>query len=370
MSIRSAPLGPVTQKLSESRGSPAASAAARIGRLPAGSAVVSGDRQVWLPYDLQRSESRPADLEALPAVARVHRASSKPFSLDTSQHACLSVINGMGVALGDSLVGLSALHWLVKARPGLDLHLYRANKSPSYVEETYALAKPWLRRVHYLPVPLARLTTPGGPVVDLGDFVHWPEFAHMPMIDFFLWALGVDPASVPLEAKANRWLQEVPLPACEESQPYVFFSPVASTPLRSLPEDMWPEAVDRLWRFYKLPVRGYVPVAHTHYRNVSPADTASFLSCVAGASVVLSVDTAAVHAAAGFDVPTLAFFNTIDPALRVASYAHCTAVDLRAEGIEGLHASEDLSLLAIARESWERAMSSGWRLPDLQHRGA
>jgi hypothetical protein len=119
------------------------------------------------------------------------------------------VINGMGVALGDSVIGLSALAALRDAHPRLRFTLYRPARAPRYVEALYALAADVVAPSHALPYRADALPA-HEPRIDIGNHLYWPAFARLPMIDFFLDALGADAAAVPAAAKRNRWLARLP----------------------------------------------------------------------------------------------------------------------------------------------------------------
>ena len=67
---------------------------------------------------------------------------------------------------------------------------------------------------------------------------------------------------------------------------------------------------------------------------------------------MIGTDSSAVHLAAGFNVPTLAGFASINPGLRVRDYPSCTAVDLRTPLTDGLHTSDDPDLLHEVDRCW------------------
>ena len=335
--------------------------------IPTGGTLVAGDGMLWLPYDINGAPAAPLALRPLGKERNVRHATTQAFALDYRQNRTVHLINAMGVALGDSIIGLSALHWLLSRHSRLRLQLYRAGKAPDYVEQLYRLAAGWLGPVQYLPVSLDQMPA-NETVVDLGDIMHWPEFARMPMIDFFFWALGVDASQVPTQYKRNHWLSRLPLPylpGALREEPYVLFCPQASCALRSIPRALRADYVDRLWSMYGMPVRGCVPIDHPRYvrSNEWAADTQRFIALVAGAKALAGVDSAAVHIAAGFDIPTLAWFNTIAPELRVAHYPRCKPVDLRLPQLEGLHASQDPALLALAHKRWKQALTQDWPAP-------
>jgi hypothetical protein len=327
-----------------------------------GSTTIDADGRLWLPYDLTRVAQLPRGLREL---HEAHHAGRRAFSLDFARLEVLHIVNAMGVALGDSIIGLGVLRWLKERHPRLQLHLHRAFLAPRYVEELYTLAAPLLGKVRYLPADTPVLESSDAALVDLGDFAYWPEFARMPMVDFFFWALGIRPETVAPDAKTNRWLAGLDLPAASCREPYALFFPTASTRLRSMPQWAWRRAVDRIWNEYRVPVFGAAPVDHPHYARIAleSEGMGRFLAWIRSAAAVVSVDTAAVHAAAGFDVPCLAFLNTIDPALRTSYYPRCSAVDLRVEEVSGLHRTDDEQLMTVAETAWHEATARAWPFP-------
>ncbi|AOK03343.1 ADP-heptose--LPS heptosyltransferase [Burkholderia latens] len=318
--------------------------------------LLAPDGTLVAPYDIEHgSERAERHAQAAPALGLLH-AASRPFRLDYGRVTDVHVINGMGVALGDSVIGLTALAALRAMHPGLRFTLYRPARAPRYVDALYALAADVVAPSRALPYPADALPA-GAPCIDVGNHLYWPAFARQPMIDFFVDALGADPAAVPAAAKRNRWLARLTLPAlpAEWQRPYVLFCPTASTAVRSVPRALHAACVERLAQRYGLPVVGFGAVAHAAYVDVSrdATDTARFLAWVKGASVLFAPDTAALHVADGFDVPTLGCFTTIDPALRVRDYPHCVPVSLDVPAdLHGLHRSERPDDLAAVESAY------------------
>ncbi|HDR9039067.1 TPA: ADP-heptose--LPS heptosyltransferase [Burkholderia vietnamiensis] len=318
--------------------------------------LLARDGTLVAPYDLEHGSEWAAEyLPAAPALGLLH-AAQRPFRLDYARTADVHVINGMGVALGDSVIGLSALAALRARHPQLRFTVYRPARAPRYVDALYALAADVVAVPRTLPCAADALPAHTR-CIDLGNHLYWPAFAREPMIDFFLAALGTDPAAVPAADKRNRWLAKLPLPALPPAwrRPYVLFCPTASTAVRSVPPALRAAFVDMLAQRYRMPVAGFGPVAHPAYVDVSrdAADTAHFIAWIAGASMLLAPDTAALHIADGFDVPTLGCFTTIAPELRVRDYPHCVpvAVNVPAE-LHGLHRSERPDDLAAVEAAY------------------
>lgn len=331
---------------------------------PQGEAVVDAGGRVWLPFDLPHL-AQPARrsvtwtrLSARRHVRHYQRGAFEWRAPDTDE---LHLLNGMGVTLGDSVIGINALAWLKARHPRLRIHLYRTPHAPPFVERLYAMASHLVDRVSYLPVAADSLPHD---VIDLSDFLYWPVFHQEPMVDFFLRSLGIAPADVPASDKRNAWLARLRMPALPpawQGRPYVLFCSRASTPLRSVPNAFLQAAVDRIREAYGLPVCGFQPIDHPHFHDVRERSRTldEYLSWVRGAAAVVGVDSSGIHLAAGFDVPTLAFFSSIDPVLRVRDYPECRVVDMRCEAARGLHESGDAAVLGEVERAWAETLRHG-----------
>jgi len=320
-----------------------------------GEALVDSAGKVWLPYDLSHLRVPFTGWARLSSRRDVRHAGRRSFQWQAPASDTLHVLNGMGVTLGDSIIGMNALAWLKTRHPTMRVHLYRTPHAPAFVVRLYALASRLVESVTYLPMPLENLPKD---VVDLSDFLYWPAFASEPMVDFFMRGLGIALDAVPASAKANRWLSglSVPsIPAPWSSRRYVLFCDQASTPLRTVPEEHAASMVDRIWQQYGLPVLGFRPVSHPYFIDISShaSDLDQFIAWVKGASAVIGTDSSAIHIAAGFDVPTLAAFVSIDPALRARDYPNCRVLDVRTESTQGLHESNDPAVLQEVHRIWQ-----------------
>ncbi|WP_087656259.1 glycosyltransferase family 9 protein [Caballeronia terrestris] len=321
--------------------------------------LLSADGEIVAPYDLEVADALTSGFRPLPAVLNAGIAA---FACDYASQRNLHVINGMGVTLGDSIIGLTALFAIRKRHPSLGITLYRPARAPRYVQRLYELAAPALGTMVDLPVALDSLPQ-GDLKIDIGNHLFWPAFATLPMIDFFLWALGVAPSDIPSDDKRNRWLETLPLPESEQGS-YVLFCPNATTPVRSIPPSMHARLVDRLWREFGVPVAGFAKVDHPHYTDVASLapDTADFLAWIKHARYVVTSDTAALHVAAGFDVPTTGFFTTIPPSMRARDYANCHAVSVPLPGLDGIQASARSTDLQALERAYTTLLSRDFSL--------
>lgn len=322
------------------------------------------------PYDLESGDAPLAGYRPATSDPRIDNANARAFRLDWEALSAVHVVNGMGVTLGDSIVGLTAIAAIRARFPDVRFHLYRPKRAPAYVEALYTLSTGLVvDTCQSLPRVIGEIPRHEA-IVDAGNHLFWRGFSREPMIDFFLDALGVDPASVASSYKRNDWLRQLPLTDAlprTVSRPYALFSPSASTSLRRIPASHWARLVDLIHRTYDLPVLGFGHVDHPAYRDVSAesATTAAFLGWVHGAAFVMTGDSAALHIAAGFDIPTTAFFSSIEPYMRAKDYPRCHSVSLDVPSLRGLQASSREGDLALLSGAFDRLLDDGLALPRL-----
>ncbi len=324
--------------------------------------LLQDDKTLVASYDL---ESLPIDLKSifqLQALRQpgIYNYALRPFALDFSQIQRLCIINGMGVTLGDSLIGISALHAIKAINPKLHLTVLRPHTCQAYVEEIYRLAGNVIDELHFMPHELASLEGYDA-LIDAGNQLFREDFATLEMHDFFLRHLGIAPDVVPNEIKANRWLRDgIPDQPSPLEGRYVLFNHRASTPLRNIPDAVLVPFVERIYQQHGIQVAGFGKIDHPQFIDLSSRsrNTAEFIAIIRHASKVYTCDSSALHIAAAFDVPTTAYFNAIKPALRAAYYPLCESVDLGTERSALLHQSEDSTLLKEIEDNYRRYLAT------------
>ncbi len=312
-------------------------------------------------YDIEQGCTYPS-LSPLTHIAVLNYA-HQPFKLDFSAVRTLTLVNGMGVTLGDSVIGIEVLHYLRQRYPDVRVRVLRPACCADFVEQLYRLASGSgiIDTLASLPQPLPE-PAPRDVYVDTGNQLFRDDFATLDMHDFFYRHTGIDEKTVPDAAKQNRWLRRVDISSCERLAPeYVLFCPGASTALRAIPPRFYQTLVERLHQRFTLPVLGFGNVDHPHYHNIAQRcrSTLSFIAAIARANFLYTADSSALHIAAGFGIPTRALFNAIPPALRARYYPACDSVWTGTKATETLHQSTDPHTLRAVEENIARLMQNG-----------
>ena len=281
----------------------------------------------------------------------------------------LAIVNGFGLSLGDSLIGLQALSAAqslgrMPPRPAL---IRRTDCRPM-VRALYPLAADFAEVVD-LPDGLSATPPPPLPasviagyerVIDMRDFAFDADFRGVAMIDFFLRRLGLDPTQVPAELRRNAWLAPRVQPRRVPGLPerYVLFCPHASMPQRDMPAEAQLRILYQILAAQDLPVvtQGAVPVGLDGSVIAAPLleRIEELCGLVAHAARIVSTDTAIPHLADAWSIPCHAVFTTHRPEWRVRDYPQCSATLLPVRGLppalEFLRSDDDL-----------HAVEAGWR---------
>lgn len=311
--------------------------------------LLKESRDIVAPYDLEQSPVL-EKIQILKMPYILNRAENA-FSIDYKNISHITVINGMGVTLGDSIIGIDALNVLKKIRPDIHITLIRPHRCSPYVEEIYQLAEPSIiDKVHYMPYPLSHIN-PKQLNIDAGNQLFWHDFNHMEMHDFFLHILGVSPQDIENKDKSNQWLSHV-FPA-ENPKGYVLFCPDSSTPLRAIPARFHQTIIERLYDRFHLPVLGFSDAKHPHYQKVICRNTPDFIAMIKHANYVYTCDSSAVHIAAGYGIPTTCILTSILPQYRTLYYSNCNSIYLGNNKTEKLHETHNKAILDSVEHAYD-----------------
>ena len=196
--------------------------------------------------------------------------------------------------------------------------------------------------------------------IDLRDFAFDPAFRRVPMIDFFLDRLGIGPAEVQAAERRNTWLAPRVRPSRPDLDPaYVLLCPRASMALRDMPGPAQARLLTALChRFPHVVTQGFP--SGTARQAPRAESIAELCGLVAAARLIVSVDTAMVHLADAFAVPTVAVFTTHEPTRRVRDYPLCQAVQLETGLPPALEFSRGPEDEAAAHAAWWRKDGLAW----------
>lgn len=252
----------------------------------------------------------------------------------------LAVINGLGTMLGDNLIGATAL---ARACEALAVRF-----GPCEVDVVLGWnARPGTEEIHR---QYNSIRTVYGHGITLDDFLQYDAFwdfsallkmqgyNDLPLVDFYLHQLGLDPASIGADSKRPRLrlAEDATRPARErvaasaQGRPAVFVQAQASTPLRGMPQQFQFDLIDTILAQSNAVVvlADEALLAHAARWDAAPGrvcnqwdwasgSTERYAALIAACDAIVSVDSFAIHVAAARAMPGLALFSTIDPALRV-----------------------------------------------------
>jgi hypothetical protein len=283
----------------------------------------------------------------------------------------IAVFNGLGSGIGDTVVGLTALsqvHELIAdvAKPIFEV---------IYSHEQYArLARiqqhtKLIDKVHTSPMTLKQLIGFDA-IFDTGGMGHRRDFDEMPTTDFFLKSFGLKPERIPARQKRNKLIQLEPGSSLRQSiekirydnpdKKLVLFHPKASTELRSVPEKHLEKIIQELGSMADSTLVAVVPVPGNNLplNNISSQcqsfkDLCFVISQMDG---IITVDTSIYHIADCFSIPTVVWFTSINPDLRVRYYPAVSGILLdgaRQSGLYNKHILREGDNLKEVEELWK-----------------
>lgn len=244
------------------------------------------------------------------------------------QHFRLLLVNAFGAHLGDNLIGLTAFgHVLAVLRAQLpavsvdvllgwhlDDRLARLFRGADGID-TLLTQGPTLAE-------LSRYQA----VFDTSTLITLPRYGQMPLVDWALWWLGLDPQAVPAGGKRNtiavaeeaRAFVAARLPAT--AGPRIVVNPKASTPLRSMPSPATQRLVRHLlaaWPRAQVVLIQPLALQHPRLLDLSAAitDADRLAAVVAQADGLIGVDTYTQHLADATSTPAVTLYTSVSPGL-------------------------------------------------------
>lgn len=249
----------------------------------------------------------------------------------------LALINGFGTMVGDNLIGVSALNEalaIYKSESSANVQAY-AYLAWNAVDGTYeTLSNSGLfESVQFGSATLGELKEFDA-YWDFSSLLLMDGYNSENFFDFYLNHLGIDPSRVP-PTKKNPTIPMVPsdlgnlskLFANKESQPVIFLQAKASTVARSIPKLTAQKLLNTLLRRTNATViysqEDDIAVECDHIGraknlwDITNGDLNKYLFIVSQASLVIAVDTLALHIAMGKNLPGIGLFVLSSPGARL-----------------------------------------------------
>lgn len=257
--------------------------------------------------------------------------------LQANESLKIAVINGMGTAYGDNIVGLGALQHFQKFlahkfhRVEIDLVLRR-----QVVQRTIHSRYKLVNNLVQLPISVSRFYQYDA-FIDMSDALLNPDFNNHAMMDYCLRALSMQ--KIITEGKDKRTSLNVPADKVakvrkvvigrsvsrDADQKIVLFHPQASSPLRTMPDAQVVRLLDDLLASTEALFVHCVPVKYRHERLIDMSDKSrgfnELADIIACCDAVITVGTVTYHVSGNLDIPTF-LIPTVEADVRSAAYLH------------------------------------------------
>jgi ADP-heptose:LPS heptosyltransferase len=259
----------------------------------------------------------------------------------------VALLNAMSNAIGDHLIGMQAFEYFQEQlRKDLDMEVdfsfYQLN--PYRVAPITRQSTGLFQHIYMLPNRLERLMEHDA-FIDLGTLLLRDNFGTQPMIDFFLEALSINPATVPNDRKRMKYqldpaalqkIQRVFNIVRSKGRPILLFHRTSTSPIRQLTE---PRARQIVREIIEKTDYFVVSADHLEYQNARFMDMSrysasldDFASIISQADALVTVDTSTYHIADAFSIPTIVLFTTIEPEYRIKYYPFTEGIMLEEKG--------------------------------------
>lgn len=273
------------------------------------------------------------------------------------------IINGFGAAIGDIVVGTSALNiydqYVKQYFKNVNYHIYNEHQDAcKYLLDKNSI----VTNVMNYPSPLSALFKYDA-LIDLGAMTSFPTFNDRPMIDFYLNSFGIDTDTIPAYFKRTKLLYNID-PNSElnrfmtgfkiSKSKLLLYNPAATTKIRNINE----ETSDKFLQFlidktnYEIITFHDSEIKHKRITNLSEFSktTIDYMTIISNMDKIITVDTSTYHIADAYNIPTVVIFTTISPEYRIRYYPFCKPYKVLDDNhsLHGKHISqkeEDIKLL-------------------------
>lgn len=242
------------------------------------------------------------------------------------------VINGFGAAIGDIIIGTSALDIYDKFLK----QFFRKVEYYVYNEHLDA-AKEVLeknRRINgILPYPSpASILLNFDAYIDLGAMIIWDIFNDRPMFDFYLSAFGIKHETIPPYLKRTKLFYDIDpnsytskfMDGMRLGRPLLLFNPESTTSIRSIPSDLIPKIIRQLIQktdYHIVLLKDYgIKNKRVSVLSKYSSTLLDYMAIISKVDKIITVDTSTYHISDYFSIPTVVLFTTINPLFRVKYY--------------------------------------------------
>lgn len=243
-------------------------------------------------------------------------------------HYRLLIINAFGTNLGDNLMGLTAfrqaLAVLRQQLPSVSIDVLLGWHSDDRLTRLFR-AVDGIEVIRTQGLTFAELMSYQA-LFDTGGLLSLPGYGQRPMVDWYLWWLGLDPTNVPTTekrnavfvAKENRQWVASHLPITTGLR--LLINPKASVALRSMPESYYARLVACLlacWPEAQIILLQPLPIDDPRVLNLAAAITNvdQLGALVAAMDGLIGVDTYTAHLADATSTPAVTLYTSLLPDL-------------------------------------------------------
>lgn len=243
-------------------------------------------------------------------------------------HFRLLIINAFGTNLGDNLMGLTAfrqaLTVLRQQLPSFSIDVLLGWHHDDRLSRLFR-AVDGIEGIRTQGLTFAELVGYQA-LFDTGGLLTLPGYGQRPMVDWYLWWLGLDPATVAAADKRNavsvpeadrQWVaSQLPTTA----GPRLLINPKASVALRSMPESFCARLVATIlasWPEAQIVLLKPLPIDDPRVINLAAAITNidQLAALVAAVDGLVGVDTYTAHLADATSTPAVTLYTSFLPEL-------------------------------------------------------
>ena len=238
----------------------------------------------------------------------------------------IAINNGFGSSLGDSLIGITAfrqVYPIIKSILGeVEFHILMGWIHNESVMDLYEQA-PEFDVIVEENVSLSKLSKYQA-VIDFYGLLKIPNYGKIPVVDWYMWWMGIDADSIGIESKRNKIyaafsdLNKASSELGEFSGRTILVNQKTSVNLRSMPEKFGTNLVEYLLKqfpFDRIVSLQTLDIKHPRLLDFSVKtptldSLAALVHCV---DVVITPDTYLLHLADATNTPCIALYSSVSP---------------------------------------------------------